>query len=84
VKENQQTSLWKNKAALAFLLFSGLQSTLFYTVMTWLPTIAQTAGLSKAEGGLIAGTFSMLSIPISLFIPTIISRLNNKQRASFM
>lgn len=77
-------SLWKNKAALAFLLFGGLQSTLFYTVMTWLPTMAQSAGLSKTDAGLIAGIFNMISIPISMVVPSIISRLSNKQKAFFM
>lgn len=80
----KQSSLWKNKAALNFLLFGGLQSLLFYTEMTWLPTIAQTAGLSKAEGGLLAGIFNLVSIPVSMIIPAIVSRLNNSQRAWFM
>lgn len=83
-KQKGETSLWKNKAALVFLLFGGLQSMLFYTEMTWLPTIAQTAGLSKAEGGLLAGVFSFVSIPISMITPAIIARLTNFQRAWFM
>lgn len=83
-KQKGETSLWKNKAALVFLLFGGLQSLLFYTEMTWLPTIAQTVGLSKAEGGLLAGIFSFISIPVSMVTPAIISRLTNPQRAWFM
>lgn len=66
------------------MLFGGLQSLLFYTEMTWLPTIAQAAGLSKAEGGLLAGAFNLISIPVSMVTPAIISRLNKKQRAWFM
>ena len=80
----KQDSLLKNKAALVFLVFGGLQSLLFYTEMTWLPTIAQTSGLSKAEGGLLAGLFNLISIPVSMVIPAIISRLTNHQRAWFM
>ena len=52
--------------------------------MTWLPTIAQSAGLSKAEGGLLAGIFNLISIPVSMVIPSLISRLTNRQRAWFM
>ena len=52
--------------------------------MTWLPTIAQSAGLSKAEGGLLAGIFNLISIPVSMVIPSLISRLTNCQRAWFM
>lgn len=83
-KKSHSNSLWKNKAALVFLLFGGLQSLLFYTEMTWLPTIAQTAGLSKAEGGLLAGIFSLISIPVSMVTPAIVSRLTNHHRAWFM
>ena len=83
-KATKQGSLLKNKAALIFLLFGGLQSLLFYTEMTWLPTIAQSAGLSKAEGGLLAGIFNLISIPVSMVIPSLISRLTNRQRAWFM
>lgn len=83
-KQKGETSLWKNKAALVFLLFGGLQSMLFYTEMTWLPTIAQTAGLSKAEAGLLAGIFTFISIPISMITPALVARLTNPQRAWFM
>ena len=81
---NKNNSVWKNKVAWVFLLFGGLQSMLFYTEMTWLPTIAQTAGLSKAEAGLLAGIFTFISIPVSMVTPTIVSRLTNSQRAWFM
>lgn len=83
-KATKHGSLLKNKAALIFLLFGGLQSLLFYTEMTWLPTIAQSTGLSKAEGGLLAGIFNLISIPVSMVIPSLISRLTNRQRAWFM
>lgn len=82
--ERVANSVWKNKAAWIFLLFGGLQSMLFYTEMTWLPTIAQTAGLSKAEAGLLAGVFTFISIPVSMVTPAIVSRLTNAQRAWFM
>ncbi|KXT76390.1 MFS transporter [Streptococcus sp. DD12] len=78
------TSLWRNKAALVFLVFGGLQSLLYYTLMAWLPTIAQTAGLSQVEAGLIAGAFSFISIPVSMVTPSLIARLNQKGRIAFM
>lgn len=77
-------SLWKNRAAVIFLLFSGLQSLLFYTELTWLPTMAQTAGLEQAQAGFLAGIFSLVSIPVSMMIPGIVSRLKKEQRAIMM
>ncbi|MTB64558.1 MFS transporter [Streptococcus sp. zg-86] len=78
------SSLWKNKYAVIFLVFSGLQSMLFYTELTWLPTMAQTAGLAQAQAGFLAGIFSLVSIPVSMVIPGIVSRLKKEQRAIMM
>lgn len=84
VQEKTTVSLWKNKAAVVFLVFSGLQSMLFYTELTWLPTMAQTAGLGQAQAGFLAGIFSLVSIPMSMITPSIISRLKKEQRAVLM
>lgn len=84
-KQGQQTrSIWKNKAALAFLLFGGLQSVLYYTEITWLPTISQSVGFSKAEAGLMAGFFNMTAIPMSMIIPAILSRQTKEMRRNIM
>ncbi|MGT2714934.1 MFS transporter [Streptococcus respiraculi] len=84
VQEQATGSLWKNKAAVIFLVFSGLQSMLFYTELTWLPTMAQTAGLAQNQAGFLAGIFSLVSIPVSMVIPGIVSRLKKEQRAIMM
>lgn len=67
-------NLWKNKAAMMMLLFGGIQSMLFYTELTWLPTMAQGSGLSKELSGALAGYFSLISIPLSMVIPGFIAR----------
>lgn len=77
-------SLWKNRAALIFLVFGGLQSLLYYTEMTWLPTIAFNAGLTKVESGLVAGAFSLISIPVSMVTPALVSALNRHGRICLM
>ena len=55
-EEKCSISLWKNKAAIALLVFGGLQSLLFYTGMTWLPTMASQAGLSSEAAGTVSYT----------------------------
>ncbi|HFI0695845.1 TPA: MFS transporter [Streptococcus suis] len=83
--QQQQTgSLWKNKAAIAFLIFGGLQSVLYYTEITWLPTISQSVGFSKAEAGLMAGIFNLTAIPMSMIIPAILSRQTKEMRRNIM
>lgn len=77
-------SLWRNRAAIMFLFFGGLQSLLFYTELTWLPTMALSAGLSKAQAGFLAGLYSFISVPVSLVIPSLVTRFQKEQRAWFM
>lgn len=73
-------SLWKNKRALALLVFGGLQSLLFYTGMTWLPTMASQAGVSSEAAGILASIYSLISLPFSLTIPTLATNLSAKNR----
>ncbi|HEM5051598.1 TPA: MFS transporter [Streptococcus suis] len=81
---NQKSSIWKNKAAIAFLIFGGLQSVLYYTEITWLPTISQSVGFSKAEAGLMAGFFNMTAIPMSMIIPAVLARQTKEMRRNIM
>ncbi|HFI0119877.1 TPA: MFS transporter [Streptococcus suis] len=83
-QQQQSGSLWKNKAAIAFLIFGGLQSVLYYTEITWLPTISQSVGFTKAEAGLMAGIFNLTAIPMSMIIPAILSRQTKEMRRNIM
>lgn len=79
-EHTHSASLWKNKAAIALLVFGGLQSLLFYTGMTWLPTMASQAGLSSEAAGILASIYSLISLPFSLTIPTLTTNLSSKNR----
>ena len=58
-----KTKVMHNKQVWAVIVFAGFQSLLFYTAMTWLPTMAIHAGLSSHEAGLLTSIFSLISIP---------------------
>lgn len=79
-EHTHSASLWKNKAAIALLIFGGLQSLLFYTGMTWLPTMASQAGVSSEAAGILASIHSLMSLPFSLTIPTLTTSLSSKNR----
>jgi CP family cyanate transporter-like MFS transporter len=79
-KEKQGPSLWKNKQAIALLVFGGLQSLLFYTGMTWLPTMANQSGLSAEMAGILASIYSLISLPFSMVIPTLATKLSKSHR----
>ena len=76
VKEN----ILKSKDVWAIIIFGGLQSLLFYTSMTWLPTIAIGAGLSNKDAALLASIFSLISIPFSMTVPSLTTHLSDGHR----
>ena len=76
VKEN----ILKSKDVWAIIIFGGLQSLLFYTSMTWLPTMAVSAGLSNSDAALLASIFSLISIPFSMTVPSLTTHLSDGHR----
>jgi len=79
-KQKSQTKVMHNKQVWAIIVFAGFQSLLFYTAMTWLPTMAIHAGLSSHEAGLLTSIFSLISIPFSMTIPSLTTSLSTRNR----
>lgn len=72
-QQQQETgSIWREPTAWWVTAFMGLQSTLFYTLITWLPTIEISHGTSAQTAGIRLfvlhglGLISGLTIPIVL------------------
>ncbi|MGT2928814.1 MFS transporter [Streptococcus dentasini] len=84
-EENSHSqNLWKNPYALAMLVFGGLQSLLFYTELTWLPTLSQASGMSADQAGSLLGLYNLVSLPMSLTIPSLVSRQKRRVRTAIM
>lgn len=83
-RECKQDSLLKNKKVWALIIFGGFQSLIFYTSMTWLPTMAIQAGISKDEAGILASVFSFISLPFSMTVPSLTTHLSAKRRKIFL
>ena len=80
-KEKQvKKNILKSKDVWAIIIFGGLQSLLFYTSMTWLPTMAVSAGLSNSDAALLASIFSLISIPFSMTVPSLTTHLSDGHR----
>ena len=79
-KQKSKAKIMRNKQVWAVIVFAGFQSLLFYTAMTWLPTMAIHAGLSSHEAGLLTSIFSLISIPFSMTIPSLTTRLSDGHR----
>ena len=79
-KQKSKAKVMHNKQVWAVIVFAGFQSLLFYTAMTWLPTMAIHAGLSSHEAGLLTSIFSLISIPFSMTVPSLTTRLSDGHR----
>ncbi|AEJ31188.1 hypothetical protein LGMK_05650 [Leuconostoc sp. C2] len=79
-----QSIIWRNKYAWLLLFFCGIQSAMFYVLIAWGPTMAIQAGLSPAVAGVFSGVNSLIGLPFSLFIPTLIARITGRQRQLLM
>lgn len=79
-KQKSQIKAMRNKQVWAIIIFSGFQSLIFYTVMTWLPTMSIHAGLSSHEAGLLTSILSLISIPFSMTIPSLTTSLSTRNR----
>ncbi|ARI60431.1 MFS transporter [Streptococcus salivarius] len=73
-------SWYKSGKVWAIMIFGGLQSLFFYTTITWLPTMATQASVGEANAGILASVFTLTSIPFSMIVPSLITKLSDRNR----
>lgn len=71
-------SVWRQPMAWLLTAFMGLQSTIFYVMVTWLPTIETSAGLSAGEAGLHLFSYQLVGLLAGLAIPRLMRRPDNQ------
>ncbi|MGC4192413.1 MAG: MFS transporter [Thermomicrobiales bacterium] len=64
--------LWSDPLAWQISLFFGLQSTIFYGLGTWTPTILTERGMSESTASLMWACSQIGSIPASFIVPLLI------------
>lgn len=69
----------KNKRVQLFTLFFGCMAAIFYSITAWLAPIAQSLGLSHSQSGLVLTLFTVIQIPISFFIPMLVSKTGRRK-----
>lgn len=78
---SESTESWyKSSKVWAIMIFGGIQSFFFYTAVTWLPTMATQAGVGEANAGILASVFTLTSIPFSMIVPSLITKLSDRNR----
>lgn len=75
----QQTrNPWKNKLAWIIMIYFGLQTSLFFSLTTWLVSIALEQGLSLLTAGSVLTLMTIVQLVGNILIPSLINRYPNR------
>lgn len=70
--------IWKSPLAWQVALYMGLQSSLFYITITWLPEILYDFGVERNTAGWLLSYTQMIGMPASLTVPIIAGKLKSQ------
>ncbi|MFL0579730.1 MFS transporter [Dietzia sp. 179-F 9C3 NHS] len=68
---------WRSPVGLALALFFGTNSLCTYAFFTWMPAVAESIGMSRAEGGIALAVFSAIGLIAALVVPWIAGRVDD-------
>lgn len=71
-------SLLKSPLAWYITLFMGLQSSLFYMLVAWLPVVLQDWGMTKEQSGWTFSYVQLAQLPITFIGPILAGRMKNQ------
>ncbi len=71
-------SMWRNRLAWWVTIYLGLQSTIYYTVITWWPAIERSSGVSPLAAGWHQFIFQTMGIVGSLVGAALLHRLHSQ------
>ena len=78
-KRRNITSPWKSRKAWLFLLFFGLQSSAFFSIITWLAPIALSAGMTLLQAGMLLSIMTTVQIFLNIIIPLLMERFPSRK-----
>jgi MFS transporter, CP family, cyanate transporter len=67
-------SPWKTRKAWLFLLFFGLQSSLFFSIITWLAPIATSTGMTLLQAGTLLSVMATVQIFLNILLPLLMEK----------
>lgn len=76
--EEEQKSLFKSPLAWKISLLMGIQSLIFYTIVTWLPQMVVSKGIQIESAGSMLAVLQIVLVPVSFVVSVIASRLKNQ------
>lgn len=76
--EKTGISVWRSRLAWQVTLFMGVQSLLFFTLITWLPDMMIDKGLSATQAGLMTSMMQVVGLLGTLFSPVVATRFRQQ------
>ncbi|WP_230930279.1 MFS transporter [Dietzia aurantiaca] len=73
----QRIRPWRSPVGVALALFFGTNSLSTYAFFTWLPAVAESIGMSRAEGGLALAVYSAIGLIAALVVPWVAGRFED-------
>ncbi|WP_273888591.1 CynX/NimT family MFS transporter [Rubrobacter naiadicus] len=67
-------SLLRSPLAWQVTMFMGLQSVIFYVMVTWLPAILRSEGMDAASAGWMLSIFQLVGLPATFLVPALAGR----------
>jgi len=71
--------IWRSPLAWQVALYMGLQSSLFYVSVSWLPEIYLSYGIEASQAGWLLSYTQLIGMPISFIVPVLAGRLRSQQ-----
>lgn len=75
------TALLRDRVAVQVTLFTGFQTLLFFSLLSWLPEMLRDAGISRASSGTLLSVMLFTSIPTCLAVPVLVGRRGDQRVA---
>lgn len=70
--------LLSNKRAWLLTCFFAMMASMFYSVTAWLAPMVEELGYDKQTAGMVLSLFTLVQIPVSLFLPILVSRFQRR------
>jgi len=79
VVQKSDFNIFKSKQAWNISIFMGLQSLVFYSLISWLPAVLKDYGMPESEPGWVLFAIQMAMLPITFVGPIIANRMKNQK-----
>jgi len=75
---NKKVNVWRSLLAWQVTLFMGVQSLIFYVLITWLPEILKHQGIDSSQSGWYLSIMQLAVLPFTFIVPIIAGRMSNQ------